>query len=201
MSLGKRTKLSTSNDWSTPAWLFRYLDALYGPFDVDVAAASWNAKCARFYTKRDNGLVLPWYRRPFVNCPFNGGNKELFTGRGRELVELGEVELSTHLLPHDTSDGYWKRVVRASAGPLLGITAHRSGLGWVTQTCWRHLTVEVTEIDGRLSYTERSGATGTARHSSAVVVFARPGVLEPLQWDDVRAQLPVSTFGQRRKAA
>lgn len=184
-----RSEISLSDDWSTEKWLFRYLDTLYGPFDVDVAAAPWNAKCDRFFTKRDNALIQQWGRRNFCNSPYSTGMKEAFTWRGRLLVEARKSQLSCHLLPHDTSDGYWRRCVEAESGPFLGITKHRSHLGTVTQTCFAALTVEKTEIDGRLKYRHKSGATGTARHSSAVVVFARPGLLEPLQWNSPRSQL------------
>lgn len=196
-----RSALSLSNEWSTPPALFAYLDALYGPFDTDVAAAPWNAKCPRFFTRRDNGLRQQWGTRNWCNSPYSTGQKEAFLNRGRLFVEQGKSLLSCHLLPADTSDGYWTRHVRASAGTLLGVTAHASALGWVTQTRWQCLTVEVTEIRGRLQYRHRTGATGTARHSSAVVTLARPGVLPLLQWGDARSQFPFESKRLDRRAA
>lgn len=185
-----RSEISLSDDWATEKWLFRYLDEIYGPFNLDVAAAPWNAKCPRFFTKRDNALVQQWSPgRNFCNSPYSTGMKEAFTWRGRLFVEDRKSQLNCHVLPHDTADGYWARCVEAQSGKFLGITKHRSQLGTVTQTCFEGLTVEKTEIDGRLRFRHKSGATGTARHSSAVVVFARPGLLEPLEWNSPRSQL------------
>ena len=53
---------SNSDDWSTPQELFDQLSILYGPFDLDVCADKNNAKCKRFYTKQDNGLVQSWHK-------------------------------------------------------------------------------------------------------------------------------------------
>ncbi len=187
----QRSAISLSNDWATPLWLYRELDGRYGPFDLDAAAAPWNAKCERFYTKRENALVQPWGRRTWCNPPYSSGFKEAFSFRGRCHVEDRKSELACFLLPNDTSDGYWSRVVHAPAGKHLGTTEQDTELGRVVQTRWEYLTVERTEIRGRLKYRHRTGATGTARHSSAVVVFARPGLLQALAWSAVR------TFGRR----
>lgn len=201
MKLGTRSAVSLSDDWATEQWLFDYLDALYGPFQVDTAASRWNTKCALFFTERQDALKQRWPKYSFTNCPYSAGNKLRFTRHGRLHVKEGSGLLSCHVLPHDTSDGYWRTQVRAAAGELLGVTAHRSQLGWVTQTCWKELTVEVTEIDGRLHFTERTGATGTARHSSAIVVFARPGLLEPLEWNSPRSRIPTYRPSRRLEAA
>lgn len=50
---------SKSDEWATPQWLFDELDAEFH-FDLDVCALPENAKCERFYTPDDNGLVQPW---------------------------------------------------------------------------------------------------------------------------------------------
>jgi len=50
---------SSTPEWATPQDLFDRLDALYH-FDLDAAAAPENAKCARFFTKEDDGLLQMW---------------------------------------------------------------------------------------------------------------------------------------------
>lgn len=50
---------SNTPEWETPQDLFDRLDALYH-FDLDAAATPENAKCARFFTKEDNGLMQMW---------------------------------------------------------------------------------------------------------------------------------------------
>jgi hypothetical protein len=117
------TELSASDEWATPAWLFDYAAKRYGPFDLDVAAASWNAK----------------------------------------------------------SEGYWARDVEGPGGRYLGVWKHWAELGPVVQTVWEDLAVELTLINRRVDYVHESGRqTNNSRHPSALVVFARPGVLRPL---------------------
>ena len=50
---------SKTCEWSTPQDLFDELDAEFH-FELDTCATSENAKCARFYTARDDGLARPW---------------------------------------------------------------------------------------------------------------------------------------------
>lgn len=50
---------SNTPEWATPQDLFDRLDALYH-FDLDAAATPENAKCARFFTKEDDGLLQMW---------------------------------------------------------------------------------------------------------------------------------------------
>ncbi len=195
----KRTDVSLSNDWATERWLFEYCSLLYGRFDTDAAAAPWNTKCERFFTQRDSGLRGQWGRRNWCNSPYSTGMKEAFSNRGRLFVEQCRAELSCHLLPHDSSDGYWRRIIEAPAGKLLGVTKHRSQLGTVVQTCWEYLTVEKTEIDGRLRFRHRTGVTGTARHSSVLVVFAQPELLAPLEWNSARSRVPTGRPSERRE--
>ena len=45
---------------ATPPDLFRSLDDRLGPFTLDAAAASHNAKCSRYFTAEVDGLVQPW---------------------------------------------------------------------------------------------------------------------------------------------
>jgi phage N-6-adenine-methyltransferase len=44
---------------TTPAD-FAEFDRQLGPFTLDVAASHANAKCARYFTREQNGLALPW---------------------------------------------------------------------------------------------------------------------------------------------
>lgn len=181
------TLLAKSDEWKTPARIFRYANARYGPFLLDAAAARWNHQCPKYCSKQNSGLKTGWAKRTWCNCPYSRGFKEKFLAWGRKqlLSPLPFVlELACFLLPHDTSDGYWRRQVEAPAGRLLGVTKELNELGTVIQTRWQHLTVEKTELAGRLRYIHNDGTSscrpGTARHSSALVVLARPGVLPRL---------------------
>lgn len=48
-----------NSSWETPAKLFQELDDEF-KFELDVCANKDNAKCARFYTAEDDGLIQPW---------------------------------------------------------------------------------------------------------------------------------------------
>ena len=50
---------SRSDNWETPQYLFDVLNAKYH-FDLDVCASKENAKCPRYYSIKDNGLVQEW---------------------------------------------------------------------------------------------------------------------------------------------
>jgi phage N-6-adenine-methyltransferase len=58
--VGVRGPLDEVDDRGTPPELFDELNAKYGPFTLDAAAAPHNAKCPLFYTRSDNGLLQSW---------------------------------------------------------------------------------------------------------------------------------------------
>ncbi|TXJ28227.1 MAG: hypothetical protein E6Q24_05455 [Chitinophagaceae bacterium] len=66
-----------SDDWATPDNLFNALNKEFG-FGLDVAASTRNARCRRFFTKKQNGLTKNWYqhssRKPvYCNPPYGRG--------------------------------------------------------------------------------------------------------------------------------
>ena len=61
---------SETVEWPTPRWLFDALDSEFG-FTLDVCATKENAKCARYYTRADNGLKKPWAgETAWMNPPY-----------------------------------------------------------------------------------------------------------------------------------
>lgn len=67
------TELHFSNktdEWATPQYLYDQLNAEFG-FTLDPCATAENAKCPRFYTKEDDGLVKDWSEQiVFCNPPY-----------------------------------------------------------------------------------------------------------------------------------
>jgi phage N-6-adenine-methyltransferase len=60
------------DDRGTNAEFFAEMDARFGPFALDVAAAQHNAKCDRYYTIDDDGLTQPWNaERIWCNPPYS----------------------------------------------------------------------------------------------------------------------------------
>lgn len=94
-----------SDEWCTPDWLFRALDAEFG-FDLDPAATTKNAKCARFFTEAEDGLKQSWAgSRAFVNPPYS---------QCRAWVEkaLGESASVVMLLPSRTDTDWFHLLLR-----------------------------------------------------------------------------------------
>lgn len=61
---------SRTDEWSTPRRLFEELNAEFH-FDLDVCATNENAKCQKFFTKAENGLMQDWTGfRVFCNPPY-----------------------------------------------------------------------------------------------------------------------------------
>lgn len=65
---------SASVEHRTPTNLFRLLNYEEGPFTLDPAATRANALCPTYYTKRENGLLQPWFGRVYCNPPYGVGD-------------------------------------------------------------------------------------------------------------------------------
>lgn len=68
---GKRGAVDAIDDRGTNQAFFDATAVRLGGFDLDVAAAPHNAKCERFYTREDDGLILPWSGRVWCNPPYS----------------------------------------------------------------------------------------------------------------------------------
>lgn len=67
---------SKKENWTTPQWLFDQLNEEFD-FTLDAAASDDNAKCQKYFTERENGLLRSWEGETvFCNPPY-----------GRELAE------------------------------------------------------------------------------------------------------------------
>jgi len=61
---------SRTDEWATPRAVFSVLDAEFH-FDLDPCATAQNAKCARYFTKEQDGLSQNWGGcRVFCNPPY-----------------------------------------------------------------------------------------------------------------------------------
>ncbi|MCS6259829.1 phage N-6-adenine-methyltransferase [Shewanella baltica] len=64
------------DQWRTPEDLFWGINAVFGPFDMDLFTDGDNAHCARYYTAEDNALVQDWTGdlnggKGFANPPYS----------------------------------------------------------------------------------------------------------------------------------
>lgn len=70
----KRTRLDSTEDedFRTPKYIFKQLNKVYGPFDLDVCASRQNALCDKFHTKEDDALSIIWDGTvAYCNCPYS----------------------------------------------------------------------------------------------------------------------------------
>lgn len=135
-----------SEEWSTPKDFFLKLNHEFR-FTLDPCASRWNAKCRRFFTKKQNGLLRNWSgERVFLNPPY-----------GRFIAD-------------------WKRKARKEAlnGALVVCLVHaRTDTRWWHENV-QGITDEVRFVKGRLRFETSTGRLSSAPFPSAVVIY-RPG--------------------------
>ncbi len=115
MSLFPREPLfsSASEEWETPPAFYDFVNREFS-FELDAAATPRNAKCDRFLTKVEDGLVTPWNcERVWLNPPYGRGiiapwmqRAALFGGQGATVVCLVHARTDT---------AFWHNFVMAHA--------------------------------------------------------------------------------------
>lgn len=75
-----------SDEWATPWPLFNWLNSSF-QFTLDPCATAETAKCEKFYTQQEDGLVQPWTgERVFMNPPYSAALKWMGEGMARVAV-------------------------------------------------------------------------------------------------------------------
>jgi phage N-6-adenine-methyltransferase len=100
---------SRTHEWSTPQDLFDRLNAKYR-FTLDVCATPENAKCARFFTKEQDGLNRGWGgERVWCNPPYGRMIWEWVhrCSWAAQPVVAGRPDLAVMLLPARTDTRWW----------------------------------------------------------------------------------------------
>lgn len=99
---------SRSDDWPTDPKVFRRLDAEFG-FTLDPCASAENAKCARYFTRQDDGLEQDWPGRVFCNPPYGRTIGEWV--RKAWEASQSSADLVVLLLPARTDTRWWHEYV------------------------------------------------------------------------------------------
>jgi phage N-6-adenine-methyltransferase len=95
---------SRSVEWPTDPAVFAHLHAEF-QFDLDPCATVESAKCARYFTRTNDGLAQEWLGRVFMNPPY-----------GREIgkwmrkaweASQSSAELVVCLVPARTDTAWW----------------------------------------------------------------------------------------------
>jgi len=103
---------SATAEWETPTWLFEALDARF-QFTLDPCCTSANAKCARYFTRAEDGLAQSWSgHRVFMNPPY-GREIAKWVAKARLESEAGCTVVG--LLPARTDARWWHQNVMSYA--------------------------------------------------------------------------------------
>ena len=95
---------SATGEWETPQALFDELDRIFGGFTLDPCATAENAKCARFFTREDDGLSQPWTGKVFMNPPYG---REIGKWVRKAWAESLKGALVVCLLPARVDTRWW----------------------------------------------------------------------------------------------
>lgn len=143
MAISRTLYSSRSEEWGTPKDLFLKLNHEFR-FTLDPCADRTNAKCPKFFTKRQNGLIHDWSRdRVFMNPPY-----------GRSIND-------------------WMRKARQESqkGALVVCLVHaRTDTRWWHENV-QDVADEVRFVKGRLRFESPNGTRSTAPFPSAIVIY------------------------------
>jgi len=157
-------KSSDKQDWATPQV---FVDAVgrhlnVGGFDLDVCAASENAKAPSWYTEGDDGLQQPWWGVVWCNPPynqveawFNKANHEILRGGTWPTRRLDGIVM---LVPARTDTSWFHDVALKCASQVI-LIKHR------------------IYFEGGDSANERGGAL-----FPSMLVVLQPDIHVPTKW-------------------
>lgn len=131
---------SKSDMWETLQYLFDKLNNKFH-FDVDVCATKENAKCKKFYTEKQNGLLQEWKGICWCNPPY-----------GREIIK-------------------WVRKASVSSkngATVVMLIPARTDTKWFHDYIYKKENVKVKFIRGRLKF---GSAKNAAPFPSMLVLF------------------------------
>ena len=95
---------SASDEWETPQEFFDAQNAAFN-FTLDVCATSENAKCKRFFTKADDGLLKSWAgERCWMNPPYG---RSIVHWMKKAYQESLNDALVVCLVPARTDTAWW----------------------------------------------------------------------------------------------
>ena len=96
---------SVSKEWKTPQNFYDKLDQTF-KFDLDPCATPSTAKCNKYFTPKDDGLVQDWSgHRVFMNPPYGRGINKWIKKAFDEGNKPGTLVVC--LLPSRTDTKYW----------------------------------------------------------------------------------------------
>lgn len=106
---------SKSNEWSTPQYLFDKLDREFS-FTLDPCDTDGNAKCDKYFTVDDDGLIQDWSNDiVFMNPPY-GREIKYWVQKAYEESLKGATVIC--LIPAITDTIYWHDYIFGKASDI-----------------------------------------------------------------------------------
>ena len=133
---------SKTNEWSTPQDFFDELDKEFS-FTLDPCATDGNAKCDKYFTVDDDGLIQDWSNDiVFMNPPYGREIKHWIKKAYEESLNGATVVC---LIPSRTDTTYWHDYIFGKA-------------------------YDIRFVRGRLKF---GGSKNSAPFPSAVIIYKR----------------------------
>ena len=118
---------SDDSTWETPPALFNKLNAQFGPFTLDPCATPETAKCAKFYTRKENGLAQSWSgERVFINPPYG---RDIIYWMRKCSQEYLKAEIICALIPARTDTRWFQRYVLPFVSMILFVAGRVNFVG------------------------------------------------------------------------
>lgn len=96
---------SATDEWETPQTLFDEWYERVGGFTLDPCATPLNAKCNRYFTTEDDGLIQPWFGTVWMNPPYG---REIGKSMKKAYEEAQtNADLIVSLVPARTDTAWW----------------------------------------------------------------------------------------------
>jgi phage N-6-adenine-methyltransferase len=96
---------SKTDVWATPQDFFDALNKKYG-FTLDVCADNRNAKCKKYFTKKDNGLEQEWKGTCWMNPPYG---REIYQWMKKAYESSLKGATVVCLIPARTDTKWWHK--------------------------------------------------------------------------------------------
>lgn len=111
---------SKTQEWETPRNLFEALDRIF-EFTLDPCASDLNAKCERYYTKKEDGLTQKWFGNVFMNPPF--AQLDRWFPKAINELQKNNCQLVISLTPsRSTESRYFQKYVLGFACEIWFLT-------------------------------------------------------------------------------
>ena len=106
---------SKSDEWETPQDFYERLNGEFN-FTLDPCCTSKNAKCAKYYTREEDGLSKSWANEVvFVNPPYSEVGAWVKKAHDESTHNNATVVM---LIPSRTDTRYWHDYIMSAAGTI-----------------------------------------------------------------------------------